>query len=245
MSNQITTMTLFKYHGFKNKFWALKMMQFAHKKLKRTNGLSFYKVLGSGRGLGFNFLPDWSVYGLLQVWKNEESALSFFKDSNLFEQYKSYTVESVTVFLKNYSARGAWSGSNPFEINEDIDQNNTMISVITRATVKPLKLRRFWSHVPIAQSKLIDNKGLILTKGVGEIPILQMATFSIWKDTSSMEYFAKLSNGHGKASSKAMVQNWFKEYLFARFHLYKVVGSWGFIEFGSLSELGLDYDTHF
>ena len=120
-----------------------------------------------------------------------------------------------------------------------------MVSVITRATVKPTRLRKFWSHVPMAQSKLIENKGLILTKGVGEVPILQMATFSIWTDTSSMESFAQLNSGHGKASRKAMDYSWFNEYLFSRFQPYKGIGTWNSIDFSSYTNLGLDYELSF
>ena len=50
---QITTISFFKYTSLRNKFWALKMMQFAHKSLVNTHGLSFYRLLGSGKGKGF------------------------------------------------------------------------------------------------------------------------------------------------------------------------------------------------
>jgi hypothetical protein len=75
---QITTISFFKYTSLRNKFWGLKMMQFAHKGLVNTEGLSFYRLLGSGKGKGFNPFPDWSVYSLLQVWETEEAAQTFF-----------------------------------------------------------------------------------------------------------------------------------------------------------------------
>ena len=77
MAGQITTLTLCNYTGFRNKVWAFGMMQFAHKYLKDIDGMSFYKLMGSGKGLGFNPLPDWGVYCLLQVWENEKQALQF------------------------------------------------------------------------------------------------------------------------------------------------------------------------
>ena len=87
--------------------------------------------------------------------------------------------------------------------------------------------------------------GLILTKGVGEIPILQMATFSIWTDTTSMESFSRLSSGHGAASRSAMDGSWFREYLFSRFQPYRGVGRWGSIDFASYVVLGLEYEYDF
>ncbi len=42
------------------------MMQFTHHEL------------GSGKGQGFNPLPDWSRYCLLQIWENEQQVDRFF-----------------------------------------------------------------------------------------------------------------------------------------------------------------------
>jgi hypothetical protein len=47
------------------------MMQFANKDLAKVNGLTFYRLMGSGKGEVLTF-PDWSVYCLLQVWESEE-----------------------------------------------------------------------------------------------------------------------------------------------------------------------------
>ncbi|MEL7222238.1 MAG: DUF3291 domain-containing protein, partial [Bacteroidota bacterium] len=66
MNKQITTITFFRYHSLKDKCWAFFMMQFAHQHLAKTQGLSFYKLMGSGKGLGFSPWPDWSIYSLLQ-----------------------------------------------------------------------------------------------------------------------------------------------------------------------------------
>ena len=38
--------------------------------------MQFYKLLGTGSE-GFSTWPDWSVYGLLQVWDSEALAESF------------------------------------------------------------------------------------------------------------------------------------------------------------------------
>ncbi|MFQ3269562.1 MAG: hypothetical protein ACI9B2_001372, partial [Flavobacteriales bacterium] len=59
---QITTISFFNYRGLLNKVWAFAMMQFAHKFLQNISGQSFYKLMGSGKGMGFNPMPDWSTY---------------------------------------------------------------------------------------------------------------------------------------------------------------------------------------
>lgn len=223
---QITTISFFKYTSLRNKFWGLKMMQFAHKGLVNTEGLSFYRLLGSGKGKGFNPFPDWSVYCLLQVWESEEAAHTFFNSSDLIEQYSERTDELFTLYMKNISAGGTWVGKNPFEKGADLD-STLPIAVITRATIKWNWLIRFWKYVPTSQEPLDGNEGLIYTKGIGEIPIVQMATFSLWKNFESVKQFAYNSKQHQEAVRRTRKNEWYREELFARFQPYKSVGTWG------------------
>ena len=202
------------------------MMQFAHGALSKVNGCSFYKLMGSGKGLGFNPLPDWSVYSLLQIWENEAAADEFFKNHELVERYKAHTSEIWTVYMRNISAGGAWSGSNPFEKSSLLSKEDKSIAVITRATIKWNMLAKFWQYVPTSHQSLAGNDGLIYTKGIGEIPIIQMATFSLWKDLASVKKFAYESKEHRTAIEKTRSLNWYSEELFARFQPYKFVGTW-------------------
>jgi heme-degrading monooxygenase HmoA len=223
---QITTISFFKYTSLRNKFWGLKMMQFAHKGLVNTEGLSFYRLLGSGKGKGFNPFPDWSVYCLLQVWESEEAAHTFFNSSDLIQQYSERTDELFTLYMKNISAGGTWVGKNPFQKGADLD-SALPIAIITRATIKWNWLLRFWKYVPTSQEALDGNEGLIYTKGIGEVPIVQMATFSLWKNFESVKQFAYNSKQHQEAIRKTRNNDWYREELFARFQPYKSVGTWG------------------
>ena len=223
--SQITTLTFFKYSNFKSKLWAFGMMQYAHAPLSKTRGLKLYKLMGTGKE-GFNPLPDWSVYGLLQIWENEEAASSFFETSDLMRSYTKKSDERWTIYMKSITAKGEWSGSNPFEKSTSLDEGNPLISVITRATIKPKLLFKFWKYVPTSQRSLVGNKGLIYTKGIGEVPFLQMATFSVWKDKASLMDFAYHSKEHQKAIQKTRSLDWYKEELFSRFQPYKSIGTW-------------------
>lgn len=222
---QITTITFFKYKGLVHKAWAFGMMQFAHAGLSKVDGLSFYKLMGSGKGMGFNPLPDWSTYALLQVWDSEASADVFFEQSELMNKYRTRTSNIWTLYLKNIIARGEWSGSNPFQASTDLDSSDPQLAVITRASIKFSKLRKFWSYVPTSHSKLQENKGLIFTKGIGEIPIIQMATFSLWKNAAALKAFAYKGAEHRKAIEMTRELDWYDEELFARFQVIKQVGS--------------------
>lgn len=222
--SQITTITFFHYQGFRNKVWAFGMMQFAHAPLQKIAGQTFYKLMGSGKGIGFNPLPDWSTYCLLQVWNSEAAANDFFESSTLMQKYKAHTNRQSTFYLKNIIAKGAWSQQNPFQTSPTLDQDNPQLAIITRATIKLSKLRKFWAYVPTSHRALADNAGLIYTKGIGEIPILQMATFSLWKDKDALQAFAYQSKEHAQAIKMTRQLDWYKEELFARFQVYREEG---------------------
>ena len=223
----ITTITLFKFSGFWNKTWAFGQMQFAHASIRKTHGLTFYKLMGSGKDPGFNPLPDWGVYALLCNWENEAAANDFLHQAPIFKRYQDHTTEQWTIFMKPLHAKGLWSGVNPFTPSTDLDETNPLIAVITRATIRKKNLIQFWRYVPISQHPIIHGcEGLIYTKGIGEAPLVQMATFSIWRSIEDLKNFAYNSPEHKEAIAKTHRIDWYKEEMFARFQPYKSIGNW-------------------
>ncbi len=226
MSNQITTVTLFRFDNRRDKFWALKMMRLAIPHLENIKGCTFFKVMGSGAGGGFSIFPDLGTYAILQVWDNEDLANDFFKTSQIFEDYKNHSEEHWITYAKNISGKGTWLGSNPFKPNDEIDVNNKSLMFITRATVRWKSMLKFWSLVPLSQKSYAGNTGLLYTKGLGELPVVEMATYSLWKSEKDLLKFSHDPKGHGKVAKLELKNNWFKESLFARFQPYKIDGTW-------------------
>lgn len=224
MSSQITTISIFTFNSFRNKTWAFGMMQFAHAHLTKQLGLQFYKLLGTGKA-GFNPFPDWNTYAILQVWDNEQAAKLYFNNAALFQNYLNHTDKHLVVFMKNLVSKGEWNGRNPFENHQNIDKTNEYLAVITRATIKTKHLVRFWNYVPKSQHNLSSDKGLLYTKGVGEMPFKQMATFSIWKNREALDDFAYRTKGHVTAIKKTRDLKWYSEELFARFQPYYSFGN--------------------
>lgn len=223
--SQITTVALFKYRGFKDKLWAFGMMQFAHKHFRGVKGLEFYKLWGSGKD-GFNPMPDWGIYALIQVWQTHEDAEKFLWTSSLMRSYEKHSSEIWKLFLRNEKSRGAWSGDNPFRKSETLDTSNPYIVAITRATIKTSMLSRFWRYVPKSQKGLLESEGLLYTKGFGEVPVKNMATFSVWKDKKALDAFAYQKNAHVGAIKETRKLDWYKEELFSRFQPYQSLGTW-------------------
>ena len=222
--NQVVTLSIFKYDSFFSKVWAFGMMQFAHPHLKKEKHCSFYKLMGSGKA-NFNPMPDWSVYSLLQVWENPQAATRFFQSSDLFQQYQQKADEIAVLHLNPIKAHGKWNGQLPFKTQQK-QTTQPMIAAITRASIKKSMLRTFWKYVPESQKPLQDAKGLIYTKGFGEVPITEMATFSIWEEEGDLMNYAYKSREHAEAIKKTRKLSWYKEEMFSRYEIINMFGSW-------------------
>lgn len=221
---QITTLAVITYKGFADKFWALSMMQFGHKYMKSVVGQSFYKLMGSGKD-NFNPFPDWNVYAVLQVWDDKSFAETFFESHKLSQLYKAHASTMEVLYLESIQARGLWNGKNPFQstISSKEVAPQDKIAVITRASIKFNMLLKFWKFVPESQKPLHTAKGLQYTKGFGELPFVEMATFSIWESLDHLQSYAYQSKEHIQAIQKTRQLDWYSEELFSRFRLQERV----------------------
>jgi heme-degrading monooxygenase HmoA len=232
---QTITMTFFSYAGM-NKVWAMMQMRDGKKKMRKEPGIIFVRLLGSGGGAGYSLSPDFGTYALLCVWKDESDAEHFFSHSSFYTTFKSHSREQFTIYMRNISTRGSWSDESPF-IPAERDQQNPFISVLTRATLKNSYLFQFWKRVPNVSKTQETATGLIFSKGVGEIPFFEQATFTIWENEENMIAFAYQSKYHTEAIKKTRELKGFKEEMFSRFQPYKTTGSWKGKKINSLSDL--------
>lgn len=226
MDSPIVILTFFRYKNLPDKFWAFTMMQFAHQMIKDIPGLRFYKLLGSGAGNGFKMYANFAVYALLSVWDNQNKADEFINNSILFQKYRSNATEIWSVYLIPIRSHGSWSGINPFKTEQVLNEHVAPVAVITRATIKPRLLPAFWRQVPETSKILSQQEGLIASFGIGEWPVVQMATFSIWKSEDDIKKYAYDSREHLEAIKKTRKLNWYSEELFARFKPYRSEGIW-------------------
>ena len=230
---QISTISFCRYPDLRAIHWALSQMEYAKKPLRATEGLRFFKLMGCGRGAGFNPWPDWSAYCVLLVWDSKDAADRFFDTSELWAEFKRRTSEIWTLRLGCLRAKGEWSGRNPFETYSDRRLETEQTAVITRATIKLRHLPKFWKYVPESQRRLSESPGILFSAGIGEIPIVQMATFSVWNTAEAMKAYAYGNPEHKKAIELTRSVGWYKEELFSRFAVLGTEGSWG--EIGKLN----------
>lgn len=216
MDGQIVSITFFEYQGFRQKWAALTNMGMLPRKIAKVHGLHFFKLMGSGKD-GFSIQPNWGTYSLLAIWENKAAAATYF-DSPLFTSQREQCTRHSTHYLRAYQAHGLWDGKQPFELNGQ-SVPDMPIAVITRATIKTKYLRKFWKDVPQVSQSIMQKEGRLFSIGIGELPLIMQATFSIWRTAEQMKEFAYKSKYHSEVVAKTRKLGWYKEEMFVRFEL--------------------------
>lgn len=224
-------LSFFHFKDRRSRWWAFKQMQEAHPSLVKLEGLKFYKLLGSGAGEGFSLKPDFSTYALLQVWESKEAMLKAEGESWLKETYKQSDGQYHFI-LAPYMTKGTWSGQRPFETVNSVE--TPLMAVITRARIKPSKLISFWLSVPSVSKVIKKQKALLFQKGLGEWPLIEQATFSIWNREAAMKTFAYKDEAHRKVVQKTRRLDWYSEEQFTRFMVMEQQGNWPNQQFDKL-----------
>lgn len=218
------TLSLFRFEGLGPRLWVIGQMALARLALRRESRLLFWKLCGSGTGEGFTPRPNWGVWAILAVWPDEATARAG-TDGPVWRRWRGRAVESATVYLAPVSARGTWSGVNPFASGDD-QPTEGALAVLTRASVKPAHVLRFWRRVPDIQSVIGADPNVLFKIGIGEVPLLHQITFSIWPDAACMARFARGDGPHGRAIEAVRAEGWFTDELYARFRVLGVEGAW-------------------
>jgi len=222
---QTITLSFFRFSRWRDRAWALTMMGGARMAMARVPDLSFWKLCGSGTGEGFTPMPNTGVYAILCVWPDKNTATTRMADTPIFDRYRKRADEHWTVFLSPTSSRGEWSGSEPFlPVSEPV---SGPLAALTRATIKPSILTKFWRRVPDISTMIGSDPNVLFKIGIGEVPMLHQITFSIWPGADEMAAFARTNGPHAAAIKAVRDGAWFKEELYARFAIQGDTGTWG------------------
>ncbi len=224
---QTVSLSLFRFDGLAARLWVLGQMGAARLAFARMPDVEFWKLCGSGTGEGFTPKPNWGVWAILAVWPNAETAKMRIAEAKVYQRWRSVAQESWTVYLDPISVRGKWSGHAPFAAANAPKADGHALAVLTRASIKPSKMMRFWNRVPDISSVIGSDPNVMFKIGIGEIPFLHQVTFSIWPDAGAMAKFARGDGPHGRAICAVRDGNWFAEELYARFAVTGSDGQWG------------------
>ena len=222
-----TTLTVFSLKPGHRR-WGLAQMGTSPPVLRRVPGLRFFKLLGSGASNGFGLWPNLDRYGLMAVWENATVAEAFFGQHPFWASYERRSTETWTVQLAPQKSQGLWDGKNPFDyVPEVMPSDDAPVAVLTRASIRWQKTPRFWQFVEPTSAALAQAVGVRAAIGLGELPVVRQATFSVWESAEAMRQFAYRDARHREVIQLTHRERWYAEELFARF---RVLGSTGTLD---------------
>ncbi len=192
--------------------------------VRRTRGLTFGKLLGTGDGRTFTVRDaDPHHWALLACWSDVEAALAF-EASPLVRRWDARAFERLTVTMTPVASTGRWSGTQPFETLTEPPRTGP-VAAITRARLRASKARTFWQAVPAVSRRLQSSPGLLASLGIGEAPVGLQGTFSLWESAAALRAFAYHSPEHQAVVARTAPVGWYAEDLFARFAVRSVEGT--------------------
>ena len=201
---------------------AILFMAFHKFALMRLPGVSFVKLLGTGKGESFT-PKDANPYRWGALVTIKETHLDNLDNSKVIRGWNEIAKQEYRAILKPVSVHGFWSGKQPFDV-EKLDWNGK-IAAITRARIVWRKNVVFWKAVPPVTISLHQSPGLINAIGIGEAPIGLQGTFSLWESASHLREFAYKGQAHTQAIKATEENKWYSEELFSRFAVMQERGN--------------------
>jgi hypothetical protein len=206
--------------------------------------ITFWKLLGCGKNGTFDIHPDWRQYAVLAVGGFQSVVSSFqFAASSLNScppsaarckliygsfinsWWQFFKCETYTIILEPTEGHGSWDNKNIFSELPKQTESNGLIAVLTRATIRVRKLKKFWQHVDGVTATLPASEGFIFSVGIGEVPWIKQGTFSVWQSKEHMKAFAYQLHKHIEVIQKTRKENWYSEEMFFRFKPLEAFGS--------------------
>ncbi|MCW2498816.1 MAG: hypothetical protein JWN87_492 [Frankiales bacterium] len=186
---------------------ALARMALDRGRARRTPGVRFAKMLGTGRGFGLTD-ADPTRWAKLTVW-------SVPGPDPVATAWGRLAEETLRVDLRPLASTGRWSRREPFG-RPRTSRYDGPVAALTRARLSPRRAVTFWRAVPPVQAALQGAAGLRASLAVGEAPVGLQGTFSLWESPAALQGFA-YGGAHAEVIARTAQVGWYAEELFARF----------------------------
>ena len=213
------TLIITRYPNYLGVFGFFSMMIF-RLPLMFNKKIKFWKLMGSGKNGTFDIKPDLNQWALLYTINEASTYIPPFINA----YFKFFKCDVKQLILQPTEGHGLWDKKEIFgHLPKQTDDNGT-VAVLTRATININRLKNFWKNVNASASRMSTAPGFILSYGIGEVPWIKQATFSIWQNKANMKAFAYNMQQHADVIKKTRKEKWYKEELFVRFRILQVNG---------------------
>lgn len=181
--------------------------------------------MGIGKNGTFDIHPDWCQWAVLTIYdevlvneSNEEEILSkAILPKFILSYFSFFKCKTIDYFLLPIEGHGLWDKKECFGKLPNKSDYNEKMAVLTRATIRIRRLKRFWAHVDDVAKEMKQADGFITSIGVGEIPLIKNGTFSLWESKGHIKRFAYKMQSHSNVVAKTRKENWYQEEMFVRF----------------------------
>jgi hypothetical protein len=180
--------------------------------------------MGSGKNGTFDIMPDfnqWAIMVFYEAEKYHEADLKPLLGKFIIGWWKFFKADTRYFLLEPYAGHGTWDGQSFVDPKNKTADPEGKIAVLTRATIRLSRLKHFWTAVPKTADQLETNKGFIYSIGIGEIPFIKQATFSVWESIEDMKAFAYKKMAHQEVIRRTRKESWYSEEMFLRFRIIR------------------------
>ena len=197
---------------------ALARMALDRRRARRTPGVRFTKLLGTGDGRTFTTRDaDLTRWAKLTTW-------AVPGPDPVADAWAGLAHETLRLELRPLTSTGRWSGRQPFGAPPP-QRYDGPVAALTRARLAPRRAATFWRAVPPVSAALHRSPGLLAALGVGEAPVGLQGTFSLWSSTAALRDFVHRTDAHTTVVADTARLGWYAEELFARFAVVASSGS--------------------